>query len=322
MANNTSSPVDYQYLCKGIYALSRAHRANTMAGHLGAAVAAGYFIGEQRPDLDPFIFTNIETELDRIIEGQSVFSPQPDAAITVAELFESIPTDEAREDLIDTIPQALAKNIGEAHESGHNVIFASIALRAFKDHPELAAPSIINGICQLITAFDGSSPGSGYYGAERGRINGNLIDLPEDQDFPPYSDLRSMVRMVLNELLLSAPEKRQGYGGLVHIINHAAALCELAAYGYPQLAVEGLKGHHQHVRLWKTLPNVADETEPEAPVENDLWSPEYWRPGNLRPGAARLTHRIKTFYGFYTLLDFLDDPSGARQSEDMLRYLM
>ncbi len=314
--------VDYSYLTQGIAALSRAHHATTMTGHLGAAVVAGYFIGEQQPDLDPFIFTGIETELDRIIQGQSVFSPQPDSAITVSEMFEPFPQDEARADLIDTIPQALAKNIGEAHESGHNTIFASIAIRALKDHPEIATPAVIEGVRRLISAFDGSAPGSGYYGTERGRISGSLVELPEDSDFPPYTDLHSMVRVVLNELILQAAEKRQGYGGLVHIINHAAALCELAAYGYPQLAVEGLKGHHQHVQLWKTLPDVTNEMGPQSPVAHDLWSPEYWRPGNLRPGAARLTHRIKVFYGFYTLVNFLDDPTGTRQAEDMLRYLV
>ena len=319
---NDSLSVDYEYLAKGIYALSRAHQAQPMAGHLGAAVITGYFIAEQQPGLDPVVFAGIESELDKIFIGQSVFSPQPDAAITVSEMFEPYEHEEPKVGLVDTIAQALSRNIGETHESGHNVIFASIAIRALKDHPEFATPSIISGLRQLISAFDGTSPGSGYYGVERGRINGTLVQLPDDQEFSPYSDLRSMVSTVLDELILSAAEQRQGYGGLVHIINHAAALVELEKYGYHPLAIGGLKAHHQHVRLWRSLPNMADELGPLTPVENDPRSPEYWRPDKLREGSARLTHRIKTFYGFTTLVDFLDDPARTRQAEEMLRYLM
>ena len=75
------------YLAKGLNAMSRAHRVNTMAGHLGAAVVAGYFIGEQHPNLDDKVYAGIEAELDRIIHGESVFSPTKDAPIAVAEMF-------------------------------------------------------------------------------------------------------------------------------------------------------------------------------------------------------------------------------------------
>ncbi|MDA8974648.1 hypothetical protein N9F68_03470 [Akkermansiaceae bacterium] len=43
--------IDFQYLSKGLNALARAHHMKSMAGHLGATVIAGYFIGEQRPIL-------------------------------------------------------------------------------------------------------------------------------------------------------------------------------------------------------------------------------------------------------------------------------
>ena len=322
MGKDDSLGVDYQYLVTGVNALSRAHRVKPMAGHLGAAVIAGYFIGEQQPGLDPIVFAGIESELDRIILGESVFSPQAGAAITVSEMFAPYEKEMGHKESIDAIAQALSRNIDETHESGHNVIFASIAIRALKDHPEFAAPSIVKGFSQLISNFDGTTPGSGYYGIERGRIDGSLVQPAMDQAFPPYAGLHSMVNGVFDELILRAAEKRQGYGGLVHIINHAAALCELARYGYQQLAIEGLRAHHQHVQLWRTLPNVEAEFGPETPVENAPWSPEYWRSGKLRPGNARLTHRIKTIYGFNVLADFCDDQTKTRQAKDMLRYLL
>ena len=55
--------IDFDYLPRGLYAMARAHRVSAMSGHLGAAVVAGYFIGEQHPDLDEKVYTGIEAEL-------------------------------------------------------------------------------------------------------------------------------------------------------------------------------------------------------------------------------------------------------------------
>ena len=65
--------VNFEYLSKGLNALARAHHTSSMAGHLGAAVVAGYLIGEQRPDLDPEVCKGIEADLDRVMRGESVF---------------------------------------------------------------------------------------------------------------------------------------------------------------------------------------------------------------------------------------------------------
>ena len=67
------------------------------------------------------------------------------AVPSLAELFEPLPEEKPDEQLISGIASELAKNIGETRQSGHNVIFASIALRALHDHPEYATPSIVTG---------------------------------------------------------------------------------------------------------------------------------------------------------------------------------
>ena len=62
--------VNFDYLYKGLCGLARAHRANVMAGHLGAAVIAGYFFGEEHADLDEKVHRAIEQDLDHIIGGE------------------------------------------------------------------------------------------------------------------------------------------------------------------------------------------------------------------------------------------------------------
>ena len=76
--------IDFGYLSKGLNALARAHQLNTMAGHLGASVIAGYFVGEQHPDLDERVARGIEDDLDRVMQGESVFGAKrkKNAAIT------------------------------------------------------------------------------------------------------------------------------------------------------------------------------------------------------------------------------------------------
>ena len=55
--------VDFEYLYKGLCGLARAYRANPMAGHLGAAVVAGYFFGEDQHDLPDEVHAGIEKTL-------------------------------------------------------------------------------------------------------------------------------------------------------------------------------------------------------------------------------------------------------------------
>ncbi len=314
--------IDLDYLAKGLNSLARAYHVNTMAGHLGAALIAGYCITENFPNLDEKVCAGIEAELDRIIRGQSGFGPKKSASVSVDEMFEPFPKQRSQENLIDGIADALANNIDQTRQSGHNVIFASIAVRALKRHPKFATPAITDGIRKLISGFNGVTPGVAYYGKERGRIDGRKVALPEDNTFPPYTDLQTMATTVLDTLIQHAPERRQGFGGLWHVINHAAALVELAHNGYREPAVTGLAAHYQHLQLWKTLPNVADELGAETPTEYDPRLPVYWQSGDLRRDRARLTHRIKTLYGFNTLVNLVENPAKREQGYDKLRYLM
>lgn len=319
-----SGKINSDYLAKGLSALARAHRSNTMTGHLGAAVVAGCFIAEQHPDLDERVYHGIEGELDHIIAGESVFSPRKNAPVSVAELFEPFPEEHPNANLIDGIAEALDGNIDQTRQSGHNVIFASIAIRALKRHPEFATPSITDGIRQLITNFDGNTPGSGYYGKQKGRIDGRKVSLPEDDAFPPHSSLKSMANAVLGDLIGHASERRVGFGGLTHVINHAAALAELERYGYQDLATKGLPAHHQHMRMWRTLPNVTDEPGQPRPTKQayDPRSSDFWKSEELSRDGARLTHRVKTLYGFDALMNVVDNQTKQQEGNDNLRYLM
>jgi hypothetical protein len=314
--------VNYEYLQKGLDAMARAHQVSPMSGHLGAAVVAGYFIGEEFPELDEKVYTGIESELERIIRGESVFSPKKGAALEAPAMFEPLGKAPSRPDLVDGIAEALLKNADRARQSGHNVIFAAIAIRALKGHPDLATPAVTDGIRKLVQSFDNATPGSGYYGKAKGRIDGRKITLSDDDGIPPVASLCGMAKLVFGELLGHAAENREGFGGLWHVINHAGALAELSRQGYHGLAIHALPGFREHFRLFKTVPDVSAEKGSETPTESRPFDPEFWEPGKIRRGRAHLTHRIKTIYGFEALAELSAEDELATQARDKLRFLM
>ena len=313
--------VDYLY--KGLCGLARAHQANCMAGHLGAALVAGSFLGEDLPDLDPRVRACIEREMDRVAGGaESVWFDPGKAGFGVPELLAAFPEECPREHRIGEIGEALCANIGSLRQSGHNVIFAALALRGLRKHPEYATDAIIDGVCRLIGGFDNAGPGKGYYGEGRGWLGGDEAALSADAGVPSYESAEAMAGAVIDELICSASQHRRGFGGLFHVINHAAALADLSRIGYGELARQGLSAHRQHLRLWQGLPNLESELGRLVRTEHDPRTPQYWRRTESIQWAGWLTHRLKTLYGFFRLVRLLSDPAPVAQAEQQFLYLM
>lgn len=321
----TASSLNITYLEKGLNALARAHHMSSMAGHLGASLIAGYYVGLQRPKLDAEVCRGIQGDLERVIGGESVFGKKMSRKSTLvdSELFEAFPKQRADETLIDGIAERLANSVDQPRQSGHNVIFASLAIRALKDHPEYATPAVVDGIRKLLALFENEHPGSGYYGKAKGRIQGHKILLPDDVGKPQYDDIEGMVVAVLDETINQDPTiHRSGYGGLVHIINHAAAITDLTVYGYSELASRAIQSHRKHLRLWQNLPNVADEMGPLKVSKFTPHSPAYWTSGDVPYDRALLTHRVKTMFGFGELVRTVDEDAKEKAAYAKLRYML
>lgn len=128
--------IDTTTLYKGLCALARSARANAMAGHLGAAVIAGSFFLEQHPELDGSVHVAIAGELDRIIAGEeSLWFDPTKSGITIPELFAPFPETVPQSDGVAVLAEALVANIDETRQSGHNVIFTALGIKALAEHP-------------------------------------------------------------------------------------------------------------------------------------------------------------------------------------------
>ena len=82
-----------------------------------------------------------------------------------------------------------------------------------------------------------------------------------------------------------------------------------------------LPAHRQHIRLWRSLPNMEGELGAVLKAEHDPRDPVYWKQ-MLKRDEARLTHRIKTLYGFYTLRRFIENDAQRQRADDAFLYLM
>lgn len=314
--------IDFEYLQTGIQGLANAHKAGTMAGHLGAAVVAGYFLGEDHADWDDAVFAGITGELERIIVGEeAIWWNVKQTGLTAEALFEPLPDGPANAEAIRTLAEALAQNIGATRQSGHNVIFAAIAIRALSDHADMATPAVLAGVRKLIAGFNGAHAGRGYYGKPTGWKTGNQVRLDATNDFPAYSSVDEMARVMIDELIGTAGIRKQGFGGLWHLVNHTAAILELDRFGYKDLARQGLPAHHDHIRLWRSLPDVKEELGAVIKSTHDSRDPIYWQ-GMLKRDEARLTHRIKTLYGYHVLRRYVDDKTKRGEADEAFLYLM
>ena len=126
--------INHTYLQKGLLATARSHQAGSMAGHLGASVLAGYYLGEDYPDLPTAVMKGIQGE-------EALWTFIGKTGIGARELFAAAGDGEflasPQEDPEDTV-LALSHRGQHLKQSDHNTIFAALALRALKDHPELA----------------------------------------------------------------------------------------------------------------------------------------------------------------------------------------
>ncbi|MCB1090446.1 MAG: hypothetical protein KDL87_02875, partial [Verrucomicrobiae bacterium] len=247
--------IDFSYLERGLDGLANAHRGGAMAGHPGAALVAAYCFTENNPSLDPGVFRAIERDLERILGGEEGFWIDKKSGVTTQDLFQPLPKVEGAEDgKVGAIVDALGGNLDRTRQSGHNVIFAAAAIRAFSDHPELATPERLLGIVKLTESFDKAGPGRGYYGKSVGWKATIDAALPGDVAKESFESFDQAAEAVIDELIATAGEHRQGFGGLMHLIDHVAGLVELDRHGFSDAARKGLPALRQHLRLLHSLP--------------------------------------------------------------------
>lgn len=305
------------YLKRGLLALSRAHRANTMSGHFGAALVATELLLIDHPELPSGVVDALHGELDRLMSGEESWFNPDSAEVTVPGMFEDAPV-EGEPVPVAGLAAVLGESMDQLRQSGHNVIFGALTLRGLHQRPELATAELVDGIQQLFQMFCTTGPGRTYLSAEKW-VDPRQVPLEDDPE--PYTDEADLVRRTLDLVREHATDTRRTLGSQHHIINHAAALVDLRRLGYAELGEQGLPIHRDHIRWWLNSPELSAELGSRKASTADAITAEYWANADLDRGSALLSHRPKTIYGFEILASATGDEKLVAEARQGLKYL-
>jgi hypothetical protein len=271
------------HLIRGLDALSRAHASDYFGdGHRGAAIIAAYFLCAEEP---------VEAGVTELI-AETI-----DDHWTDTPLCAPFPVEDPSLRLIDRVTAAASASVGEARGVGHNVIFVSLALKAFRALPEAITPARVDGICRLVAAFEDT------LGAT----------IEEGDAFPDLDTPERLAEFALQEFVASADAfigRGQGWTG--HMLTVGRAVIDLLEAGHGDLAWRAQQALKQYAKRTRLGPLETDIPRPEHPA-SDLLPLErtYWL--NRRGQDPGLGHCVKYPYGFLGLMRLATDAHLQRR---------
>ena len=296
-----------RYLEAGLLALSRVRERHWNAGHFGAAViAAYYFAREQR--LDSAAASALVRQLDRLIQKHE-------------DLFLPHGLDGANQS-VDAAPviAALDANIADLHAIGHNVIFATLALKAMQQVPRFATPATVAGLVTLLRQFDGYGPGRPFYGWD----DISAVRVEPADEIPAYTDEQTIARSALDAFLAIEdvyPFLHQGIVG--HLLTHAHALIDLARLGYLDLAAKGHEAHRLFIKLSRNSPDEGEPVSRDNALDRfEPTTAAFWQTDHEGGREWLVGHVFKYTYSFYDLIQHVDDENKRNALEAHLAYVL
>ncbi|TWT95035.1 hypothetical protein [Neorhodopirellula pilleata] len=262
----------------GLNALARAPERNYFAdGHRGASMISAHLMCVDNGLDDP--------TANRIIE---LF----DLNWASGTLCEPFAAADPVEDAAEQIGRAFADGSGVLRQVGHDAIFAMHAIKGFRMLPESATPERVEGVCNLIKAFQ------------------PWRDVAPDDDIdpPPFDSTQEISRYILKEASDAMDrfvDYGQGFTG--HLLTFGQSLVELAAMGDVEWAESGRVAFRKYLTVVRQGPQSGDrKIKPHAPSPLRPDDLAYWQKRGDK--TLGLGHVFKYPYAYYDLIDRADDP--------------
>lgn len=250
-------------LKQGLTSMASTEPGAWFPGHFGAAVIAAYFLSHNE-QLKQNIKQQIKSAATQLVLSNQQFFPE-------------LEVDEPRCELQPIIDK-LAVATQRLTESGHAVIYGSIALQALALTPELQTPTIVQGICRLLDS------------ANVARVNRycNVDDMYGDElPGPPIPELHNIgdaLRFAFGECSQSFKDQvingSQHFfaGEKIHGITHGHALWQLQKLGYKDLAAQGFAQYLRQLQLNRQAPCTDADNSILTPLLNaDVLHTDYWK---------------------------------------------
>lgn len=275
------------YLCRGIQALSDAHRLHWAEGHHGAAVIAGYFFCRENP-LDERTLRAVRKNLDDYMASKpAIFSGSGKPAGGPAP--------------VDRIVETLAGHMSELRGAAHDQIFCALAVKALLAVPEMAVAPVVDGVCQLLKGF-----------VER--FAPEASEHNRQHPMKPYENDGDMILATLAALRRPRTHlAKQGVVGAIHWVTQADALITLSECGHAKVARLGYKAHQEFINR----PVTESDADPGAadPAAARWLEAEYWESDKPRLPRDRTWlngHTLKLPFSLFRLAKHVKDPAQRR----------
>ncbi len=266
-------------------------------GHVAAAVISSAFFCREN-DLD----AATRTAILALVEDRLLSIP----------IHASRPEEPAEQELVAGIVEDLDAGIASLRRSGHNIIFATISLKALREVPAAATATRVEGLRAMVRSF----------GAERA----SRASMKDDDSFVDLRDEKAFIQFMFAEYLRAldlylAGRGHHGFAGHVLTVGHA--LIELSRMGYGETARKGLHAYRQFIQQARDGADLggrrvkAPPPQPPGPLDLAYWNEQLERPAD----AIVSSHLIKYPYSFYALLKDLSDDGLREQVLRKLYYL-
>jgi hypothetical protein len=298
-----------EYLVLGLTGLARAcEQPGWFQAHWGAAVLAACYLCREH-DLDDRLVGAIRTQVDAMIEKRASY-------------FRPLEPQQADAALVEQVARALEQPISGLRSHGHAATFAALALRALDDAPEMATPSVIEGLCRISQRIGRNKP---------------LADHAYNREhpLPAYTGERSIAEAVYDCILryegvryLPADAGGARRPNFTHEITYSDALIQLHRMGYAELAH---RGHAPHGIYVNTVPPPSlPRDRPMHPFArlDVVLSAEFWEyepnvrgwsadfdATSARMGDWVVGHQFKLLYSLARMRPLVADPEKARRVE-------
>ncbi len=280
------------YLCAGLDALARSHPTATAEsgfgnGHRAAALLSTYFLFQ-----DGLVEPQAEAPIRALADHWTrlpLFAPRD-------------PEPPAPEDL-GRLVLALGRACGT--DQAHGVIFPSLALRAFRQRPDLITRTRIDGLMHMAEAY-----------------------IPAKAFAQPQSGQRFDPGAFADEVLAGFVGSAKAYGGRFqgysfHVLTFGQAILDLRAAGCTDLAIRAEPGFRRYLADCQLGPQGPNHhmAFPVTDPSPQMIRPEqagFWLSLSSGPEFAEgLGHILKYAYAFTALGRLATDAEGLARAREL-----
>ena len=214
--------------------------------------------------------------------------------------------------LIGALIKDLDAGIDTLRQSGHNIIFTNMCVKALHSVPEAATPGRLDGLRKMVQSF----------GSNRGEIE----PLANRDTFVDMRDESKFIHFAFDEYLkaMNLYLNGRGYHGVAaHLLTAGHALVELRRMGYRETADKGVEAYWQFVKEARDGADLGGERVARAPLHAPTpLKQDYWvAQENRNAGPIVSSHLVKYPYSFFALAKELHDEALKQRVLDSVYYL-